>query len=595
MNTSSSSSVSARLSLLRAELKKRKLTALLVPRQDEFQGEYVAAYAERLKWLTGFGGSWGLAIVTLKKAAIFVDGRYTIQVRQQVDTKLITPQHLIEQPPTSWIALNLKKGDRLGFDPWLVTADQAKRFREACEGVGCEFVALDSNPIDAIWDDQPERPAAPLVTQPTQFAGRTAAEKLKEMQQAISGHDAVVLTQPDSVAWVFNLRGYDVPYTPVVPAYAIVHAKGKAELFVAPSKITDEVKTHLKSIALTKKPAEIEASLKALAKKKVLIDGAWAPERIRAVLAKAKATVTSATDPATLPKARKNKVEQEGARNAQRRDGVAVTRFLRWLEIEAPKGKLTELDAAAKLKAFREETGELKDLSFESIPASGPHAAIPHYHADEASNAPLKKGEIFLIDSGAQYIDGTTDITRTVIVGEPTSEMKDRFTRVLKGMINLSRIRFPKGTCGSQLDILARQNLWMAGLDFDHGTGHGVGSYLSVHEGPARINKSDRTPLEPGMILSNEPGFYKQDAFGIRIENLVMVHEPKDIDGGERPMLGFETLTLCPIDRRLIEPKLMLDDERAWLNAYHARVLKEIGDLLEGDDLKWLKAACAPI
>jgi Xaa-Pro aminopeptidase len=597
MSTSSSSSVSTRLSLLRAELKTRKLTGFLVPRQDEFQGEYVPAYAERLKWLTGFGGSWGLAIVTLKKAAIFVDGRYTIQVRQQVDAKLITPQHLMDQPPTSWITANLKKGDRLGFDPWLVTADQAKRFREACEGVGAEFVAVDSNPVDAIWKDQPQRPTAPLVTQPTQFAGRTATEKLKDMQKAIAGHDAVVLTQPDSVAWLFNLRGHDVPFTPVVPAYAIIHAKGKAELFIAPGKVTDEVKTHLKSIALTKAPADIEASLKALgkAKAKVLIDSAWAPERIRAVLAKAKATVVSATDPATLPKARKNKVEQEGARNAQRRDGVAMSRFLRWLEGEAPKGGLTELDVAAKLQAFRAETGELKDLSFESIPASGPHAAIPHYHAEPQSNRALQSGEIFLIDSGAQFIDGTTDITRTVIVGEPTPEMRDRFTRVLKGMINLSRIRFPKGTCGSQLDVLARQHLWVAGLDFDHGTGHGVGSYLSVHEGPARINKSDRTPLEPGMILSNEPGFYKQDSFGIRIENLLMVHEPKDIAGGERPMLGFETLTLCPIDRRLIDAGLMAADERDWLNAYHARVLKEIGDLLGGDELKWLKAACAPV
>ena len=403
--TDTSSTTRTRLALLRAELKARKLTGLLVPRQDEFQGEYVAAYAERLKWLTGFGGSWGLAIVTLKKAAIFVDGRYTIQVRGQVDTKLITPQHLIDEPPTAWIAKNLKKGDRLGFDPWLVTADQAKRFREACEGVGAAFVPVDSNPIDAIWKDQPARPAAPLSTQPTQFAGRTAADKIKDMQKAIAGHDAVVLTQPDSVAWLFNLRGFDVPFTPVVPAYAILHAKGKAELFVSPEKLTEEVKTHLKKIAITRKPSEIEASLKALgkAKAKVLIDGAWTPERIREVLAKSKATVATGTDPATFPKARKNAVEQEGARTAQRRDGVAMTRFIRWLEAEAPKGSLTELDAAAKLREFREATGELKDLSFETIPAAGPHAASPHYHADAQSNAPLKMNQIFLVDSGAQY------------------------------------------------------------------------------------------------------------------------------------------------------------------------------------------------
>ncbi len=586
-----------RLALLRAELKRQKLTGFIIPRQDEFQGEYVAAYAERLRWLTGFTGSWGVAIVTLKTAAIFVDGRYTIQVRQQVDTKLFKPLHLIDEPPSRWIAATLKKGDRLGFDPWLVTADQAKRYREACESAGASLVPVARNPIDAIWADQPARPDAPLATQPTQFAGRSAADKVKDIRKAIAGHDAVVLTQPDSVAWLFNLRGFDVPFTPVVPAYAILHAKTKPELFIARSKLPEEVVSHLKKVAVTREPHEIETALKALGKTKarVLIDPAWTPERIRDVLARSKAVVATGSDPVTLPKARKNPVEQEGARNAQRRDGAAMVRFLRWLEAEAPKGHLTEIDVAARLRAFRAETGELKDLSFETIPASGPHAASPHYHATAESNRKLKPGEIFLIDSGAQYIDGTTDITRTVIVGEPTDEMKDRFTRVLKGMINLSRIRFPKGTCGSQIDVLARQSLWMAGLDFDHGTGHGVGAYLSVHEGPARINKSDRTALEPGMILSNEPGFYKQGAYGIRIENLLMVHEGKDIPGGERQMLGFETLTLCPIDRNLINDALLSPEEWDWLNAYHARVLREVGDLLDGDDLEWLRKACRPI
>ena len=586
-----------RLAHLRAELRRLKLHAFLVPRQDEFQGEYVAAYAERLKWLTGFGGSWGLAIVGLNKAAIFVDGRYTIQVREQVDTKLFTPQHLIDQPPAQWIAANLKKGDRLGFDPWLVTADQSTRYAEACAKVGAILVPVEGNPIDTIWKDQPARPSAKLSTHPTQFAGRSAADKLKDIRKAIAGHDAVVLTQPDSVAWLFNLRGFDVPYTPVVAAYAIIPATGKAELFVASEKLGDDVRDHLKRIAVTREPHDITAALKALgkAKARVLIDPAWAPEAINAALTRARASVVKGADPCTLPKARKNAIEQEGARLAQRRDGAAVARFLLWLELEAPKGKLTELDAAAKLKAFRSETGELKDLSFETIPASGPHAAIPHYHATEQSNRRLANGEIFLIDSGAQYQDGTTDITRTVIVGQPTDEMRDRFTRVLKGMVNLSRIRFPKGTCGSQLDVLARAALWNAGLDFDHGTGHGVGSYLSVHEGPARINKSDRTALEPGMILSNEPGYYKQGHYGIRIENLVMVHEASDVDGGDRKMLGFETLTLCPIDRRLIDVKLLLPDEIAWLDAYHARVWEELGDLMTSTDRKWLKAACAAL
>ncbi|MCA3560408.1 MAG: aminopeptidase P family protein [Aestuariivirga sp.] len=586
-----------RLALLRAEVKRRKLTGFFVPRADEFQGEYVPAHAERLRWLTNFRGSAGIAIVTLKKAAIFVDGRYVIQVRQQVDEKIFAPFHLMEEPPSQWIGKNLKKGDKLGFDPWLVTAEQATRLAEACAAVGASFVPVESNPIDAVWADQPPRPTAALATQPTQFAGRTAAEKIKDLRKGLDKVDAVVLTQPDSVAWLFNLRGFDVPHSPVVAAYAILPAKGKAQLFIAKAKLPEDVRQHLKSTATTHEPSEIGAALKALgkARARVLIDPAWTPERIRALLEKAKATVATGADPVSLPKARKNVTEQEGARAAQKRDGVAVSRFLCWLDKEAPNGGLTELDVAAKLAAFRAGTGELKDLSFETIPASGPHAAIPHYHATEESNRKLGRDEIFLIDSGAQYIDGTTDITRTVIVGTPTAEMKDRFTRVLKGMVGLSMIRFPKGTTGSQIDILARQHLWSAGLDFDHGTGHGVGAYLSVHEGPARINKSDRTPLEPGMILSNEPGFYKQGGYGIRIENLVMVHEAKPVAGGERPMLGFETLTLAPIDRRLIDVGLLSEVERQWLDAYHARVLKEVGDFLAGEELVWLRKSCAPL
>ena len=584
-----------RVALLRAELKRQKLTGFLVPRADEFQGEYVPAHAERLRWLTNFRGSAGVAIVTLKKAAIFVDGRYVIQVRQQVDEKIFQPFHLMDEPPTQWIARTLKKGDRLGFDPWLVTVDQAKRFRAACESAGASFVPVEKNPIDAVWPDQPARPTAEVVTQPTQFAGRTAAEKIKETRASLGKADAVVLTQPDSVAWLFNLRGFDVPHTPVVNAYAVLPKTGKAEIFIDEGKLTEDVRAHLKTIAVTRPPSDIGKALKALGKARVQIDPAWTPERLNTLLTRAKAEIATGADPVSLPKARKNKVEQEGARAAQRRDGVAVSRFLRWFETEAPKGGLTELDAAAKLKAFREASGELKDLSFETIPASGPHAAIPHYHATEESNRKLGLNEIFLIDSGAQYIDGTTDITRTVIVGDATPEMKDRFTRVLKGMIGLSMARFPKGTTGSQLDVLARQHLWNAGLDFDHGTGHGVGSYLSVHEGPARINKSDRTAFEPGMILSNEPGFYKQGEYGIRIENLIMVHEAKPVDGGDRPMLGFETLTLAPIDRRLINVTLLSEVERSWLNTYHARVLKEVGDHLDGAELDWLKKACGAL
>jgi Xaa-Pro aminopeptidase len=584
----------SRVAALRQTLKKMKLTGLIVPRQDEFQGEYVAAYAERLRWLTGFAGSWGMAILTLKKGAIFVDGRYTIQVRQQVDSKLFTPNHLIDDPPAAWIADNLKKGDVLGFDPWLLTADQAERFTAACAKVGAKLVPVTPNPIDTIWEDQPKRPTASLSVQPLQFAGQSVAEKLAMISKLLgkTGVDATVLTQPDSVAWVFNIRGHDVPYTPVVLAYAILKKKGKAELFIDKAKLPEDVQAHLKKSVIIKKPAELEQALKALGKSVVQIDSNWAPAKIKSTLAKAK--IINATDLCVLPKAKKNKTEQEGARAAHRRDGVAMSRFLCWLESAAPQGNLTEWSVAEKLEQFRKDTGMLLDLSFDSIAGAGPNAAIPHYHVNPDDCLPLKINEIFLIDSGGQYQDGTTDITRTVIVGEPTQEMQDRFTRVLKGMIDVSRIRFPKGTCGSQIDALARQSLWAAGLDYDHGTGHGVGSYLSVHEGPARINKSDRTPLEPGMILSNEPGFYKHNDFGIRIENLLLIHDAAKIEGGERPMLGFETLTLCPIERRLIDTKLLTRDELHWLDTYHARVLKEVGDHLSGAELDWLKKACAP-
>lgn len=584
----------SRVASLRQTLKKLKLTGLIVPRQDEFQGEYVAAYAERLRWLTGFAGSWGMAILTLSKGAIFVDGRYTIQVRQQADTKLFTPHHLIDDPPTAWIANNLKKGDALGFDPWLLTADQAERFTAACAKVGAKLVPVTPNPIDTIWERQPKRPTASLSVQPLQFAGQSVADKLAMISKLLgkAGVDATVLTQPDSVAWVFNIRGHDVPYTPVVLAYAILKKRGKAELFIDKAKLPEDVQAHLRKSVVIKKPVELESALKALGKSVVQIDSNWAPAKIKSTLAKAK--IINATDLCVLPKAKKNKTEQEGARAAHRRDGVAMSRFLCWLEAAAPKGGLTEWSVAEKLEQFRKDTGMLLDLSFDSIAGAGPNAAIPHYHVNLDDCLPLKINEIFLIDSGGQYQDGTTDITRTVIVGEPTAEMKDRFTRVLKGMIDVSRIRFPKGTCGSQIDALARQSLWAAGLDYDHGTGHGVGSYLSVHEGPARINKSDRTPLEPGMILSNEPGFYKQNEFGIRIENLLLIHEAKAIHGGERPMLGFETLTLCPIERRLIDTKLLTRDELHWLDTYHARVLKEVGDQLSGEELTWLRKACAP-
>jgi Xaa-Pro aminopeptidase len=587
----------ARVKALRFHLKKQKLTGLIIPRQDEFQGEYVAAYAERLRWLTGFAGSWGLAIVTLTKGAIFVDGRYTVQVREQVDVRLFTPHHLMDDPPAKWMERNLKRGDRLGYDPWLITADQAERFEKACAIVGAKLVAVPANPIDAIWSDQPARPTKPLSVQPQQFAGLSVADKQKLVAKFLvdAKADASVLTEPDAVAWAFNIRGDDVPYTPVVLAYAILKRKGKSELFVDKAKLPEDVLAHLRKHVVIRRPDEFEAALKTLGKAmaNVQLDSNWGPARVKTVLAKSGAKISDVRNVCVLPKAKKNATEQEGARAAHRRDGVAMSRFLRWLDGAAPAGDLTEISVAEKLKQFRTDSGMLLDLSFGTISAAGPHAAIPHYSVSADSSLPLEANEIFLIDSGGQYQDGTTDITRTVIVGEPTDEMKDRFTRVLQGMIGVSRLNFPKGTTGSQIDVLARQKLWAAGLDYDHGTGHGVGSYLSVHEGPARINKTDRTALQPGMILSNEPGYYKPGHYGIRIENLLLIQDAKIRDGGERAMMSFETLTLCPIDRRLVKALLLSSEELDWLNAYHARVEREIGALLDGDELTWLRQACA--
>ena len=596
---SDNSNTRARLAELRALLKTQNLNGFIIPRQDEFQGEYVASYAERLKWLTGFAGSWGLAIVTQSKAAIFVDGRYTVQVREQVDTKLITPQHLVDEPPTKWIEANLKKGDRLGFDPWLITAGEAKRFTAACEKAGAKLIAVAKNPIDKIWPDQPARPQNPLSVQPLQFAGRSVKDKLADMSKAMikAGADAAVLAEPSSVSWVFNIRGGDVPFTPVVLAYAILHKRGKAELFIDKTKLPEDVRDHLKATTIIRKPEDLTVTLKSLGKKKakVLIDPSSAPDIVRGALKSAGASIVEGQDPCTMPKACKNKNELNGARAAQLRDGMALSRYLHWLSIEAPKGHLTEATAAERLAAFRNDTGVLLDLSFSTISAAGPNAAIPHYHVDPDNCRAINNNEIYLIDSGGQYQDGTTDVTRTVIIGQPTDEMKDRFTRVLKGMIAISTICFPKGTTGGHIDAFARTALWKVGLDFDHGTGHGVGSYLSVHEGPARISKAGNVELQPGMILSNEPGYYKAGHFGIRIENLLIVKEPEDIKDGERPMMSFETLTFAPIDRNLIDTKLLTPEELQWLNAYHAKVLKDVGSQMDGSASEWLTHACAPM
>jgi Xaa-Pro aminopeptidase len=592
-------SIAERLAALRAELAGRGLAGFIVPRADEHQGEYVPPRAERLAWITGFGGSAGLAIILADKAAIFVDGRYTLQVRQQVDGKLYAYRHLIDEPPDAWIAENLPKGGKLAYDPWLHTPDQIEPLKRAVAKADGELVALTDNPLDAVWKDQPPAPIAPVRPHDLAYTGKDSAAKRQEIAAKLSAlpADAAVLTGPDSIAWLLNLRGADVPRTPLPLSFAILHDDGRVDLFIEPRKLVPGIESHLGNAVAVHVPDALGGALDALgtAKARVLADPTSAAGWIFDRLAAAGAQVQRGADPCALPKACKNAVEIEGARSAHLRDGAAVTRFLCWLADEAPKGKLTELDAAAKLAEFRRVDKLLRDFSFDTISAAGPNAAIPHYRVSTESNRPIERDRIYLVDSGAQYLDGTTDITRTVIVGKPTAEMRDRFTRVLKGHIALGSAHFPKGTTGSQLDALARADLWAVGLDYDHGTGHGVGSYLGVHEGPQRISKvPNRVALEPGMIVSNEPGYYKSGDYGIRIENLVAVTEVK-VEGAERPMLGFETLTLAPIDRALIEPSLLTPEERAWVDAYHARVREALTPLLDAKTAAWLKDATAKL
>lgn len=594
-----------RVAKLRDALARNGLDGFIVPRADEHQGEYVPPHAERLKWLTGFGGSAGMAIVLKDKAAIFIDGRYTLQVRDQVDMDIFDPQHLVEEPATRWIEENLISDARLGYDPWLHTAAGAQRLRKACQKAGAELVPCATNLIDDIWDDQPKSPVGKVAIHPLEHAGEDHETKLTRISDVIEGSDvhAAILTQPDSIAWLFNIRGSDVSHTPLPLCFAIVHENGLADLFIDDRKLDNAVRTHLGNRVTLHAPGRLKEALTQLGadKKEVRLDTQSAADWIADQLKDAGAIIRPGDDPCVLPKARKNKTEIAGTRTAHIRDGAAVTRFLAWLAREAPGGNITEISAAEALEAFRAETGALKDLSFDTISGAGPNGAIVHYRVTEATDRALNPGDIYLVDSGAQYLDGTTDITRTIAVGEPaqTSELadvRDRFTRVLKGHISLAMARFPKGTSGSQLDVLARNALWQAGLDFDHGTGHGVGSYLSVHEGPQRISKlPHNVPLDPGMIVSNEPGFYKTGAYGIRIENLVAVNQPEDIEGGERQMLSFETLTLAPIDRTLIIADLLSPEERDWLNAYHTRVLETLTPLLPPKDLAWAEQATKPI
>jgi len=590
------SSIDDRLAALRKEMAAQGLAGFVVPRADEHQGEYVPKRAERLAWISNFTGSAGLAIVLRDKAAIFVDGRYTIQVREQVDAKLFEIRHVTNEPPEAWLAANLKQGDILGFDPWLITADAAQRYREAARKAGAELKAVETNPLDAAWAGQPPAPIAPVWPQDLAHAGMSAADKRQLIAAKLKekGQDAAVISAPDSLAWLLNIRGGDVPRTPFALGYAVIDKEGKVDLFMDPRKLTAAARTHLGNEVAVAEPGAFLPALDALGKSgaAVAVDAMTAGVAIFDRLKAAGAKPQVGEDPCALPKACKNPVEVDGARAAHRRDGAAVARFLRWLSIEAPKGGLDEIKAADKLAEFRRGNEMFRDFSFDSISAAGPNGAICHYKVTPESNRPIPVNSLFLIDSGGQYLDGTTDITRTIAVGNVTAEMKDRFTRVLKGHIALATTRFPKGTTGSALDAIARRPLWEAGLDYDHGTGHGVGSYLSVHEGPQRISKMpNRVALEVGMIISNEPGYYKDGEYGIRIENLVTV-----IPDHERPdWLAFETLTLAPIDLDAIDRSLLSAAEVAWLNAYHARVRETLTPLVDKDTAKWLQDVTRPI
>lgn len=598
----------ARLAALREELKRRGLSGFIVPISDEHMSEYVGDYAQRLGWLTGFGGSAGFAAVTLTHAAIFVDGRYTVQVREQVDGNLFDYCNVPADSLAGWLAKACEQGAQIAYDPWLHTAGWAAALERALAAQGIVLVAADSNPIDAVWADQPSPSAAPALVHEDALAGRSSADKRAQIADWLSeqGHDAVVIPALDSIAWLLNIRGADVAHTPVALSYVIAHKDGSAELFIAPEKVTPELTQHLGNAVSVRDRSAFAHGLESLAGKRVAIDPDFGVAAIAQTLEAAGARVVLTQDPTILAKAVKNEAEQAGQRAAQVRDGAAVVKFLRWLEIEGPGGGVDELSAAARLAAFRAEDAGLKDLSFDTISAAAGHAALPHYKVDEDSNIPIPPGSIYLVDSGGQYVteegSGTTDITRTVWIGpgEPSAEMRDRFTRVLKGHIQIDRAVFPQGTCGGQLDVLARQYLWEAGVDYAHGTGHGVGSFLGVHEGPQRIAKPSGgqagtgQELLAGMILSNEPGYYKPGEFGIRIENLVLVEE-RAIAGAEGRYLGFETLTFVPIDRTLIEPALLTPGEIAWLDAYHARVRELIAPLLEGDDLAWLERHTAAL
>jgi Xaa-Pro aminopeptidase len=587
----------ARVGELRSELTRRGLDGFVVPRADRQQNEYLPESDERLAWLTGFTGSAGAAVVLNDRAALFVDGRYTVQANTQVDGNVFSIEHLVEHPPEQWLDQNLNKGAKLGYDPWLHTSEQAEKLRKACAAAGAELVAVDNNPIDALWRNRPAPPAGAITVRELRLAGEAVTDKLKRIRADLKKLrvDALLVSDPQNVAWTFNIRGSDVAHTPLPLAYALVPREGRPALYLDPAKLNNNVRHTLEEFSDVRAPDDLVRDLSKLGDKAVRLDQASAADAFTQLLTKHGAKPQRGADPIALLKATKNHAEIVGSRAAHMRDGAAVARFLAWFDKEAPSGKLSEIDAVEALESFRRDTGVLKDISFPTIAGAGPNGAIVHYRVTRSSNRRIGKNELFLIDSGAQYEDGTTDITRTIVVGKPSEEMRDRFTRVLKGHIAIATAAFPENTSGAQLDPLARISLWQAGLDFDHGTGHGVGSYLSVHEGPARISKLGTVALRRGMILSNEPGYYKPAAYGIRIENLVLVIAAPEPVGAENPLNTFETLTLAPIDRRLIDASMLTSKERCWLDSYHERVHESLGPVVDVPTRKWLAAATKPL
>jgi Xaa-Pro aminopeptidase len=597
--TADPSAAAPRIAALRTALKRQGLDGFVLPRADRHQNEYVPENEERLAYLTGFTGSAGFLIVLAEKAVLFSDGRYTLQAREQTDPTIFTLVNSAETAPTAWIEQNLTEGARLGYDPWLHTAEGAERLAKACAKVGAALIPVDDNPVDTIWTGRPAAPLGAVVLHDQRFAGEAAEEKLKRIavETGKQRADALVISDPHNVAWTFNIRGSDVTHTPLPLAFAVIPRDGRPALYIDGRKLSNSVRDALATLADIREPDVLTGDLARLGATKaaVLLDQATAADALTKLVEQAGGKVVRVPDPVTALKAVKNATEIAGAYAAQARDGAAMARFLAWFDREAPRGALTEIAAVEALETFRRNGGLLKDISFPSISGAGPNGAIVHYRVTNRTNRPIRPGELFLIDSGGQYEDGTTDITRTIAVGTPTAEMRTRFTQVLKGHIAIARAVFPDGISGAQLDTLARQYLWQAGVDFDHGTGHGVGSYLSVHEGPARISKLGAVPLKRGMILSNEPGYYKEGAFGIRIENLVLVVEAPQIPGAEKPMNAFETITLAPIEARLIDVSLMTADEIAWLDSYHARVAETVGPLVDKDTANWLAAATRPL